>query len=71
MIKFNIEKFLIDFRISKKQLAEKLNLTREAIHYACNRLTIKLQTLKELENCYGDLSSYILEAKLLTKSRKI
>lgn len=58
---FDFRQFLIDKRITAKELSEKMQKDYTAIWRMTKHSRIKLPFLRDLEKDFGDLSNYIKE----------
>lgn len=59
MTPFNFKQFLLDQRITTKELAQKMGELYVTVSVMVKRGTIKLSFLRELEKRFGNLQKYI------------
>ena len=59
MTPFNFKQFLLDQRLTTKELAQKMGELYVTISVMVKRGTIKLSFLRELEKRFGNLQKYI------------
>jgi DNA-binding Xre family transcriptional regulator len=59
MVQFNFEKFMLDKRVTEKELAREMGKTYPAIMEMKKRRSIKLTFLKKLEKKYDRLDNYL------------
>ena len=61
MIKLDFVKMLLDKRMSKHELAELCLLPYSTVNEIVNRGTVKVVTLRKIEEKIGGLNSYIIK----------
>lgn len=56
---FDFEKLLIDKRVTLPELSEQTSIAYQTLYAIYKRGKIKMNTLREIEKVFGDLSEYI------------
>lgn len=64
--KFNFNLFLIEKRLTVKQLAEKTGVHADTIYKSIRNGSIKMRTLQLIELSFGDCSNYIIKEQKVT-----
>lgn len=57
---FDFEKFLVDKRVTLPELSEQTSIAYQTLYAIYKRGKIKMNTLREIEKVYGDLSEYLM-----------
>ncbi|HEX2868764.1 MAG TPA: hypothetical protein VHO03_17115 [Ignavibacteriales bacterium] len=62
-IKFNLNRFCFDHRLTLPELSAKTNIPYQTVWGMMRRESVKLSFIKILESHFGDCSRYIIKGK--------